>query len=369
MRFVPLYCIREGMIVGKSLYGRNGELLLNTGTRIYPSYINKLRHMGFNGIYIEDNLSEDIEVVDIISDNLRNKTIQKIKDVFHSFENKKEDFSNDFDEVSKLVSDIIDNIMSNKNLAVNMIDIRSFDDYTFYHSVNVGVLSIAIGVTLNFDRAHITDLGLSAMLHDIGKVFIPKEILNKPSKLNDEEFELIKMHPANGYKYLKGIYQTSVPVYIGALQHHERYDGTGYPNATKGTQISLYGRIISMADVYDALTSNRPYRKALIPSEAIEYIMGGGNSLFDPELVNAFISKIAPYPSGTCVSLSNGKIGIVAENYTDCCLRPKIKIIKHGNIYIEPYYIDLRNDLSTLDVTITGIADPDLNSEDIHDAV
>jgi hypothetical protein len=152
-------------------------------------------------------------------------------------------------------------------------------------------------------------------------------------------------------------FDVPVVTYIGILQHHERYDGTGYPNQTTGEQISLFGRIISIADVYDALTSRRPYRNALTPAVAIEYIMGGSGTLFDPSLTSQFLKRVSPYPIGTCVTLSNNKTGIVTENHIDCCLRPKVKIFIHGSEKVNPYYIDMRNDRDVLDVVITGIAD------------
>jgi HD-GYP domain-containing protein (c-di-GMP phosphodiesterase class II) len=195
------------------------------------------------------------------------------------------------------------------------------------------------------------------MLHDIGKVFIPKEILNKPGRLSDEEFEAIKSHSVKGHEYLKKFFDMPASSSSGVLQHHERFNGSGYPAGIKGNKITPFGKIIAIADVYDALTSKRAYRDAIDPSEAIEYIMGGCGSLFDPALVDIFLKKIAPYPIGTCVSLSNGMTGLVSENYSDCCLRPKVKIIKHGNIEVEPYFIDLKSDMSTLNITVTGIAD------------
>jgi HD-GYP domain-containing protein (c-di-GMP phosphodiesterase class II) len=238
-----------------------------------------------------------------------------------------------------------------------MIDLRAYDDYTFYHSVNVGVLSVTVGAALGLNKKQLHNLCLAALLHDIGKVFIPKEIVNKPEKLTDEEFKIIKTHSIKGYEYIREKFDIPVSSYIGVLQHHERYDGTGYPFSIEGNKISMFGKIIAASDVYDALVSSRPYRKAVLPSEAMEYIMGGSGSYFDALIVNTFTQRIAPYPVGTCVLMSDGRCGIVVENYYNCCLRPKIKVVAHYPTKVEPYFIDLKNDRTTIDLTIVGISD------------
>jgi HD-GYP domain-containing protein (c-di-GMP phosphodiesterase class II) len=357
MRFVPVNCIRDGMLSGRKLLGKNGELLLNVGSVIHSSYIDKLKELGYIGIYIEDDLSNDIQISEVISQNLRFKTVKTIKNAFIMVQNGKSIPQDYINNIQSLISEIAENILSNKDLLINLIDLKVFDDYTYYHSVNVGVLSIILGAAMNLNKNQLCNLGLASMLHDIGKVFVPKDILNKPGKLANEEFETIKSHSLKGYEYLKKMHNIPIPSCTAILQHHERFDGQGYPMGTTGNKISLFGKIIAIADVYDALTSNRSYRNAIVPSEAIEYIMGGCKTLFDPALVDIFLQKIAPYPIGSCVSLSNGMIGLVTENYSDCCLRPKVKIIKHEQMEVNPYFINLKCDMSSLNITITGISD------------
>jgi HD-GYP domain-containing protein (c-di-GMP phosphodiesterase class II) len=357
MRFVPVNCLKEGMTIGKPLLGKNAEILLNNGAVIRESYIYKIKELGYSGIYIEDDLSSDIDVDNLISDKLKAKAIKTLKYAFGSLDSKKTVTSETLDDICGLVDDILKEILGNKVLIVNIIDMKVFDDYTFYHSVNVTVLSLVIGVAMGLSRDKLYILGLTALLHDIGKVFIPKEILNKPGALDEKEMEIIRTHSYRGFEYLKETSEFPATAYVGILHHHEKYDGTGYPLKFKGMQISLIARVISIADVYDALTSDRPYRKAMLPSEAMEYIMGGGGTLFDPTIVACFVQKIAPYPVGTCILLSNKKVALVVHNYPDCCMRPKVKIIKHDNDDIEPYIIDLRNDMKAIDITIIGIVD------------
>lgn len=354
MRFVPTGCLKVDMMLGKTLYGENGQVWLCEGTLLKPSYIKRINELGYNGVYIQDDLSKDIEVIDVISEDLKQKTISAIKNVFIDceIENTEE---NNLEKTKQLVKDIIEDILNNENLMVNIVDLKIFDDYTFYHSVNVAVLSIVLGVALKLNKEELYELGLAALLHDIGKVFISKDILLKPGKLTDEEFDEIKTHSDKGYTYLREKFQIPLKSYMGVLEHHERFDGSGYPSGKKGREISLFGRIISIADVYDALTSDRPYRKGLLPSDGMEYIMGGCGTMFDPDFVKIFARKVAPYPLGTCVKLSDNKLGIVVKNYEDCCMRPKVKIIKENEESIESYYIDLKTDSDYLKVTIIEV--------------
>ncbi|KNZ41504.1 HD-GYP domain-containing protein [Acetobacterium bakii] len=355
MRFAPTYCLREGMINADNLYGESGELVLAKNTMLTMDYIKGIRNLNYHGIYIEDDILNDIPIVNTINERVRNKTVRSLKDIFISKENDSPVSKKKFNEIENQVETIVEEILENKNMMVNMVDLKVFDDYTYFHSVNVAVLSIVLGTALGLDKTELCNLGFGALLHDIGKVFITKEILNKEGPLTDEEFTQMKKHSSFGYEYLIKEYECSKSSQLGIRDHHEKFAGGGYPNNIKGDDISLYGRIISIADVYDALTSDRPYRKGLIPSEAIEYIMGSNCVLFDPDLVRVFITKIAPYPVGSCVKLSNGLIGIVTENFESYCLRPNVWVFRNGDVEVTPYEICLA-DHEVLNITVIGFA-------------
>lgn len=357
MRFVATNCLREGMKLGKSILGNKNERLLSAGCILKDSYIRRIKELGYNGIYIDDNLSKDIEIVETISTSLRNETANTIKGTFMNAESSSDGKVplKEQEDINKLIGNMINEILENKNFMVNMVDLKTFDNYTYFHSVNVTVLSVVIGVGLGLNEQDLFKLGLGALLHDIGKIFIPKEILNKPGKLTDEEYEIMKTHAYKGFEYLKNHFDIPITSYVAALQHHERYDGTGYPYQYKGDNISLFGRIMAVADVYDALTSDRPYRKGLLPSEAVEYIMAGGGTLFDPKMVRVFVDKVAPYPVGTFVRLSDKREGIVAENFQRFGMRPKVKIVIENGEEIEPYVINMKDDKNTRHVTITEV--------------
>jgi HD-GYP domain-containing protein (c-di-GMP phosphodiesterase class II) len=362
MRFVPVSCLREGMQVAKTLYGRSSERLLTEGVVLNKKYIDSIRRLSFAGVYINDDLSQDIEIINTISDELRLETMNGIKKTFIEAKNIK-NAREKVAEISVQVESIIDELLTNKNMMVNMLDLKCFDNYTYLHSVNVAVLSMITGIAMGLERIVLSRLGMSAILHDIGKVFVDKNIVNKPGILTDEEFEEMKKHSMLGFNYAKDKFKLSTTSYIGILEHHEKFDGSGYPHRRSGLGISTFGRIITVADVYDALSSERPYRKALSPSEAMEYIMGGTGTLFDPDIAKIFIRKVAPYPIGTTVKLSNGCTAIVLENFENYCLRPRVRVYRVKGRDVDPFELNLMSDYSLLNIVIEDVAD---EPEDIN---
>ncbi len=354
MRFVPTHCLREGMILGDNLYNNFGDLMLSGGTKLSEEYVKSIHRLQYNGVYIEDDISKDIQIINIINDSIRAQSVKSIKDMFIHCEKGNPDIKPDLRKAKQQIETIVDEIFAQRNLMVNMIDMKVFDDYTYYHSVNVAVLSIVLGVALKMDREELCNLGFAALLHDIGKVFVNRDILNKAGRLTSTEFEVIKTHSLLGCNHIKKAHSVPNSTYMAILDHHEKYAGGGYPNNLKGDEISWYGRIIAIADVYDALTSDRPYRKAMLPSDAMEYVMAYTTIQFDPRVVQVFVRKIAPYPIGTCVKLSNGLTGIVVRNYEELCMRPRIRIFLDHDLDVTPYEIELA-DYEALNITVIEV--------------
>jgi HD-GYP domain-containing protein (c-di-GMP phosphodiesterase class II) len=341
------------MLTAKALYGNDNKLMLSENRVLAPIEIERIRSLGFQGMYIHDEISRNIEVTEIINAQLKNNTVKAIKSIFTQAENViKGSNMLQMQDIQKLLDNIVNEISSNDNATINMLDLKTYDNYTYYHSVNVAVIAIVMGMALKYSQTQLYELGLAALLHDIGKIFVPFEVIDKKGKLTDEEFSLVKDHSVKGIKYLKERWSIPIDSIVAILNHHERYDGSGYPYKLKKNKISEYGKILAVADVYDALTSNRAYRQAYIPSDAMEYVMGGSGIMFDPGIVNVFAKKVVPYPVGICIILSNGLQAIVVENYSNYSLRPKIKLITENN---EDIYLDLCNDINLLDVTIVGV--------------
>jgi HD-GYP domain-containing protein (c-di-GMP phosphodiesterase class II) len=360
MRFVPASCLRTGMKIAKTLYGSNSEKLLAEGVVLNKILIDCIRRLSFPGVYINDDLSKDIDIINTISDELRIETMHGIKKIFVEAKNPM-DPRERTESISGQVDSIVDELLANKNMMVNMIDLKCFDNYTYLHSVNVAVLAIVTGISMELDRVTLSRLGLSGILHDIGKVFVDKRIINKPGVLTDGEFEVMKRHSLLGYNYAKEKFRLPSSSYNGILDHHEKFDGMGYPKGKSGSSISLFGRIITVSDIYDALTSERPYRKALSPSEAMEYIMGNSASMFDPQIAGTFIRKVAPYPVGTTVKLSNGCTAIVLENFEAFCLRPRVRVYKINDRDVAPFELNLMDDFTLLNVVVEDVANEDNN--------
>lgn len=353
MRFVPIPCVQPGMILSRNVYGSSDELLLVVGHILSENEIERLQALHYPGVYIVDGVDQDISSRRAVSRRLRENMVQSVKGVFEQvgWIDDAAQLSYVLPEIKGLVGEIIETITLNRHAFINMMDLQMFDDYTYEHSVNVATISIVLGAAARLGKSRLYALGMGALLHDIGKIFIKKEILDKPGKLTIEEFEAIKEHSRLGSEYLRDKWAVPDDSSWAVLTHHEKYDGTGYPLGLKGYDQSLYGKIIAVSDVYDALTSDRPYRKALSPSEGMEYVMGSSGSLFDPQIVEIFVTQIQPYPVGTCVQLSNGMKGIVVENHPNCGLRPSVKIISSDG---GPDVIDLFHDENLLCVTVTG---------------
>jgi len=348
MRKIPTIYLKPGMKIGRNLYDRHNMLLLSKGHPLSTKEIARIMQLQYRSIYINDEHdSECPESIDDINDTLRHNTISAVKEIFTMIGAQRTLNRNVVGKAKKAVEDIVNEIILNKNATYTMTDLKLFDDYTYYHSVNVTVISVIVGVSLGLSRNSLYKLGLGALMHDIGKIFVPKEILWKNGKLTEEEFGIIKEHSLNGYEYLKSMPEITDESNMAVLTHHEKFNGRGYPYGTCGTNIPLFGRILAVADVFDALTSDRPYRKAVLPSEAVEYVIGDSGHHFDPQIVDAFLAKISPYPVGSYVILSNGQKGVVVSNRQQFGLRPKVKIINDDGM---PVYYDLSEDF--FDITI-----------------
>lgn len=365
MRYVPTYNIREDMTLGRNLYGRSGELLLTTGTKIKTNAIEKIKYLGYCGIYIDDHYSKDVTVNEIIPDPLRKKAISEIREIFTICQKKviemqmKKLMEARIKECTiPLISELVKNIVENKDDVLNLVDLKIYDEYILYHSVNVAVLSIMLGQKMGFEEDMLNKLGLSGLLHDLGTVFLGKDLFNRTDKLTKQEFELMKQHPVLGHKFIKEFYEMPMHTARGILQHHERLDGLGYPNGEKGDRIIQFSRIIGVADAYDALTSDRPYRRAMLPAEALKVLEENAGTQYDPEIVGEAMKKIGYFPVGMCVELSNGIKAIVFENHIGGGNRPTLKIIRAKVNDSFPEYIDLRTDSRFMDLIIKGVSEP-----------
>lgn len=341
MRLISVDQLKEDMIIAKTIIRSNGTTLLGEGKKIKKNYIQRLKELGITEIYIKDSVKNNIktESEDIIKLQTKKEAIVTVEELMG-----KVHFGRDIEvnRVKVIINEIIDELLYNDNILIKIADIRSVDDYTFGHCVNVGILSIATGISLGYTKDDLISLGIGGILHDIGKAKIAAQILNKPSGLTDNEYTKIKKHSQYGYDILKEYTDLDESICNIALYHHERYDGQGYPQGIKGEELHEFVKIVSIADVYDALTSNRSYKKKIPAYNAIEYIKSMSNHQFDGFIVKKFIENIALYPVGTEIVLNNGLKGYILESRKEFPTRPLIRITYDNNKEVpKSYELDL----------------------------
>ncbi len=224
------------------------------------------------------------------------------------------------------IETIIDSIMRSDDALVSITKLKAFDEYTYTHSLNVSVLSVAFGKALGLKGGMLNRLGMAGMFHDLGKQRIPSKVLNKPGKLTDEEFAVIKSHPERGLALCLAAQFKDQAILRGIMEHHEKYNGNGYPKRLSGDSIHHFARIIAIADVYDALTSERVYKKGMLPNKALSIMYNMRGEDFFPGLVERFIKQVGIYPVGSLVRLSDHSHGVVVTANPAAPLTPLITV-------------------------------------------
>lgn len=330
IRAINIEKVESGMLLGQTVCDGNNRKLMLKDKELTDFSIRKLKELGFNFLYIENEIGEEFQNEDVISDELKKKMSDDLKrlDITSTIENAKS---------------IVETICDNYHNIFDTIDIRNSNDYLFKHSIMVAEFSIAIGKKLNLKQQELVNLTISALLHDIGKLCINKEMLDK-IKVNDKELMYQeKFHPFYAYSLLSKMPEISATTKSAILFHHKNENGTGFPENIKVPDHIFY-KILHVADAYDNLISSK---NGMNPSDALEYLYANSGTLFNVDVVNAFKSCIPIYPRGIEVKLSNGLDGVVIDN-TNNKYRPKVKVLLKGTYVV----VDLRK---YLDVTITDI--------------
>lgn len=347
MRLEFINRVREKEILGKSILTNDGSVLLRAGVELTNQYIEKLKELGVIYVYIEDDRLDDVMIDDARLSKLKQVTMKSMDKIIRNLNHTNRRGAR---ESLKTVENLIEYIIDSADVNKSLYDIHTYDNYTYVHSIDTGIMATFLGLSLGYREDELKEIGKGALLHDIGKTKVSNSIICKRGALTESEYLEVKKHPVNGRKILEKHMYISDIVLKSVEQHHEKVNGTGYPYGLSGNQISRYGKIVGICDVYDAVSNDRSYRKKFSPNDAYELILAGSGSMFDEQMVLKFKETFAIYPLGCCVRLSNGIEGYVIRQNQGFPDRPVIRVL-YDYISKEPvqfYEIDLLTNLNVV---------------------
>lgn len=349
MRYLPMNQIKKDMILGQELYDGKGNLLLPKYTKLTDDHISYIVFQGITGLYIDDSFSKKIEIHEVLEPEVRRETLRVIHHLFHRTMEGEPITEPEEDELRDKVERVVSEVLSNQDVLYNLLELKTYDNYTYCHSTNVAVVAGVLGAKCCLNEDQLRDLVMAGFLHDIGKVYIDEDIINAPRRLTESERAKVMDHPRLGYEFLTEHYNFNEAVTRCVYEHHEWYNGGGYPCRKKNKDILFLSRILKVADVFDAMTSNRSYHAPYLPSEVMEYIMARSGMEFDPEVVDVATRELSIYPVGCEVELSTGEHAIVVKNHRGYALRPTIKMLRTGEV------MDLSDNRKSWNMTITKL--------------
>nr|MDW8081242.1 HD-GYP domain-containing protein [Candidatus Calescibacterium sp.] len=342
---IPVRRLEVGATIPFTLLDDNDRVLLFQGQTVTEQFLKRLQQRSLETVIAEivEEVREETAKEDV-SFETKAKTLSCL-------ENTMEDLVKgrpvSLEPLEEHLTAMLEEIRAHDELVVPIIQLKRHDDYTFTHSLNVAVIALFIGRFMEFSREELVRLGLGALLHDLGKLMVPQEILKKPTSLSEAERRIVERHPLTAKRLLDGQKGVEDLVKFVPLEHHERLDGSGYPLHLGSQKIHPFARIVAVADVYEALTSNRPYRKALPFAEVIEYLMGNAGYKLDEKVVQIFVARLSPYQVGDVVRLSDGREAVVSRLNPVLPFRPYVQVRTsdgRGGFFVEE--IDLARSLT-----------------------
>jgi len=315
--------LQPGMVTARNLFSATGNLLLAQNLTLDKALISRLDMMGIDSIFVNHPCLE-VETPEIINEHTRVETIKLTHQAFEGFEQNR---TLNLAGIRQMMKKVIEDVVDNRHALIHLTDIRAHGDYTFGHSINVCLLSVMMGVKIHLNEQELSELAMGAILHDLGMMLVPPDILQNPGPLSADSWKLIQEHTETGFEILRKVGPIPLVSAHIAYQHHENFNGSGYTRGLSGDDIHLCARIVAVADLYDAITSDRPYRKALPPHEAYEIMVASRGAKLDPQLVDVFLENVALYPLGATVLLDTGEVGVVVEVFSKLQSRPCVRII------------------------------------------
>lgn len=360
-RLVRTRQLQPGMKIDQAVVDKSGRNLVQRGSILDNYVIDSLLKMGVMMVYIQsgeetagdieksispqarkqiERLHTDDRSKVELSDSVKTRVAEGIQFIYSNTESKEL-----ADTTNNIASNLMNAINSTDAIAVDISALKTSDEYTFKHSVDVATMSMVLAKQQGLSQKQIYEIGVAGLLHDIGKTKIPLDILNKPARLTDEEFAVMKQHPVFGYRMIKDRDEFSNEICMAVLQHHEKMNSKGYPVGFPSDKITQYARILTIADIYDALVTARPYKSAFSQREAVEMIMSMTGEL-DLTAMKSFLESMILYPVDSIVELSNGEKAKVVKNNPHYILRPTVVGIKSGRVY------DLSMDIKCANIII-----------------
>jgi HD-GYP domain-containing protein (c-di-GMP phosphodiesterase class II) len=341
---LSLECVKPSMVLGKDIFHSDGQLLLARGIALTPRITGRLAEMGIRFIYVDDGRYGEVRLDEAVAEETRVEAQTEVRACMNAVA-----AGSAFDScrLLRIVHDLIDELLANQGNLISLTDIRAMRDYTFAHCAGVAVLSLCIAYQLGLEGEDLVTLGTGALLHDLGKSLVSPAVLNKPGALLPHEYAEIKRHAESGYYLLSGRSDIHPEAALVAREHHERLNGSGYPQGLRRGAINRFARITAVADVFDAMSTDRVYRRRYLPHETLDTLIGGSGTLFDPEVVGAFCQTVAVYPCGTVVKLHTGQAGVVVRQNRDFPGRPVVRVRVHADGEDRLIDLDLVRELTT----------------------
>lgn len=348
MRLLMIDQLAAGARLGKTLYAEDGGALLTRGTELTPAYLETLSKLGYRALYVLDPHSEDLQVAEPISERTRQEAITSLRDVFRRVREPSRSLDQEWTSRRILYNTavaILNDLQGNRDLNLQVAELRTLGSYTFNHSVNTCVLGLALGERLGLSYGKLADLAMGLLLHDIGKTALGEACVDMHEGAEQLLGETYRQHPRVGFDIAQQLGKALPgPAKIVLLQHHERHDGTGFPKALSGDEIHLFARIAAIANTYDNLIHDLGLGRPTPPHQAMEYLMAAGGSHFDHALVAEFLKLLVPFPLEAAVRLSTAEEGLVVAIDRQQPMRPTVRVTvdPDGRARRRPYELDLK---------------------------
>ena len=347
MQRVSVGFLEAGMVAARNVHSAEGRLLVTKDTVLSEAMVANIQKTSLGSIYVRNPLFQDIEAEEVVTEDNRRKAVMALKSAVTAYQKTK---VLDIQPLKKVLRELVVEIIRNRDSMIHQLDMRTYQDYIYAHSVNTCVLSVLIAVNLDYPEGKLTDLALGTMLHDIGMMMLPDALLMKMGNLTPEESKQVQQHPEDGFNILRTVREIPITVAHIAYQHHERVDGKGYPRNLTADKILEFAKVAAVADTFDSLVSDRPYRKGMVPHEAYEVMMALADSYVDRDILHLFLTHVAIYPVGAVVQLDNGQHGVVTKVLPRLQTRPQVRLLtdRQGNLLSEQTEIDLTQHLTLM---------------------